>query len=201
MPHRRSPLTSTHVRTGALLLLLAGVTAAAPLAASELVFALDPTASSVDFTLTSVLHTVHGTFRVTRGTVRLDPATAAVSGECVIDATSGVSGNRTRDRKMRQEVLASDRYPEMVFVPIQLRGSVAPQGTSQVEVDGTFTIHGASHPLTATVVVQVTGERFTASTHFLVPYIQWGLPDPSTFVFKVSKQVEIHVEAAGRLVR
>jgi polyisoprenoid-binding protein YceI len=78
---------------------------------------------------------------------------------------------------------------------------VAPQGESTVEVDGTFTIHGASHPITVTAVVRVTGANFTISTHFLVPYIQWGMRDPSTFILTVSKQVQIHFEAAGRIVR
>jgi polyisoprenoid-binding protein YceI len=184
-----------------LLLLLASGAAAAPLDEPATVWELSPTESHVDFTLTSVLHTIHGTFRLKRGSIRFDPAHAAVSGAWVVDATSGVSGNRMRDRKMHQEILASDHYPEIVFGPFQVRGSVTPQGTSQVDVDGSFTIHGASHPLTATVVVHVTDDRLTISTHFWVPYIQWGLPDPSTFVFKVGKQVEIHVEAAGRLVR
>ena len=201
MPHPRGHLAYTHMLTGMILLLMAGLASAAPLDESATVFELNPTESHMDFTLTSVLHTIHGTFRVKRGILRVDLSHAAVSGECVVDATSGASGNRMRDRKMHQEILASDRYPEIVFVPVQVRGDVAPQGASQVDVDGTFTIHGASHPMTATVVVRVTGERFTVSTHFLVPYIQWGMPDPSTFVFKVSKQVGIHFETAGRLVR
>ena len=201
MPHSRTPLASRYALTGALFLLLVGVATATSRDESGTVFALNPTESHVDFTLTSLLHTIHGTFRIKRGIVRLDPSNTLVSGECVVDATSGASGNHTRDRKMHQEILASDHYPEIVFVPLQVRGAVAPQGTSQVDVDGTITIHGASHPLTATVVVHVTGERFTVSTHFLVPYIQWGMPDPSTFVLTVGKQVEIHFEAAGSLVR
>jgi polyisoprenoid-binding protein YceI len=138
MPHPRGPMAYTHVLTGTLLLLPAGFATAAPFDTSETVFTLNPTESQVDFTLTSVLHTIHGTFRVKRGILRFDPATAAVSGERVVDATSGVSGNRTRDRKMSHEILASDRYPEIVFVPLQVRGSVAPQGASQVDVDGTL---------------------------------------------------------------
>ena len=194
-------MASTCLIVGITLLLMACLASAAPLGETETVFELHPTPSRVSFTLTSLLHTTHGTFRVKRGHLRLDAANGAVSGECVVDATSGDSGNHTRDRKMHTEILESHRYPDIVFAPLQVRGSVAPQGESTVEVDGTFTIHGASHPITVTAVVRVTGDSFTVSTRFLVPYIQWGMRDPSTFILAVSKQVQIHFEAAGRIVR
>ena len=163
---------STCWLVGATLLLVAGLACATPLAESATVFELDPAQSHVDFTLTSLLHTIHGTFQVKRGSLQLDPAHGAVRGECVVDATSGNSGNRRRDGKMHTEVLESHRYPDIVFSPVQVRGAVAPQGESTVQVDGTCTIHGASHPLTVTAVVRVTGTGFTVSTDFLVPYVQ-----------------------------
>jgi polyisoprenoid-binding protein YceI len=171
------------------------------LSAAEIVFEVNTAQSHVAFTLPSLLHNTHGTFRVKRGRLRLEPTNGAVSGECVVDATSGNSGNRTRDHRMHREILESDRYPEIIFSPTQVRGSVDLQGESQVEVDGIFTIHGASHPLTAAAVVRMAGDGFTVSAHFLVPYIQWGMPDPSTFVLRVGKQVEIDFEASGRIVQ
>jgi polyisoprenoid-binding protein YceI len=163
-----------------MLLLVAGLICATPLAGSATVFELHPAQSHVDFTLTALLHTVHGTFRVKRGSLHLDPVHGVVSGACVVDATSGDTGNRTRDRKMHTDVLASQRYPDIVFAPAQVRGAVAPQGASTVQVDGTFTIAGTSHSLTVTAVVRITGDSFTISTDFLIPYVQWGMPDPST---------------------
>jgi polyisoprenoid-binding protein YceI len=182
-------------------LLVASLASPLTLSASEIVFEVNAAQSRVAFTLPSLLHTTHGTFRVKRGRLRLEPSNGAVSGECVVDATSGNSGNRARDHRMHREILASDRYPEIIFSPTQVRGSVDRQGESQVEVDGIFTIHGASHPLTATAVIRMAGAGFTVSTHFLVPYIQWGMPDPSTFVLRVGKQVEIDFEATGRIVQ
>ena len=201
MQHHRGRMTSTCLMVGTTLLLVVCLASAAPLGEPETVLELHPAQSHVDFTLPSLLHTTHGRFRVKRGHLRLDLASGAVSGECVVDATSGDSGNRTRDRKMHQEILDSHRYPDIVFSPLQVRGSVAPQGTSTVEVDGTFTIHGASHSITVTAVVRVTGDSFTVSVHFLVPYVQWGMRDPSTFILTVSKQVQLHFEATGRIVR
>jgi polyisoprenoid-binding protein YceI len=124
-----------------------------------------------------------------------------VSGVCVVDATSGDTGNRSRDRKMHTEVLTSQRYPDIVFSPLQVRGAIAAQGASTVQVDGTLSIAGTSHHLTVTVVVQISGDSFTISTDFLVPYVQWGLRDPSTFILAVGKEVQIHFEAIGRIMR
>jgi polyisoprenoid-binding protein YceI len=199
LPYRPTALTSRMVVM--LLFLVACLASPSALSASEIVFEVNPAQSRVDFTLSSLLHTTHGSFRIKRGHLRLETTNGVVSGECVIDSTSGDSSNRSRDHRMHREVLDSDRYPEIIFSPAQVRGNVNPQGESQVEVDGTFTIHGTRHPMTVTAVIQMAGDSFTVSTHFLVPYIQWGMQDPSTFVLKVSKQVEINFQATGRLVR
>ena len=186
---------------GATLLLVAGLAWATPPGGSATVFALDPAQSHVDFTLTALLHTIHGTFRVKQGALHLHPGHGTVNGLCVVDATSGDTGNRRRDRKMHTEVLASQRYPDIVFSPVQIRGPIAAQGVSTILVDGTFSLAGTSRPLTVTVVVHISGDSFTISTDFLVPYVQWGLRDPSTFLLTVGKQVQVHFQASGRIMR
>src|SRR5579872_4737579 len=40
--------------------------------------------------------------------------------------------------------------------------------------------HGASHPLTFVVQAHLAGEQLTAETHFTIPYVTWGLKNPST---------------------
>ena len=76
------------------------VALAAPLLAQEVTVELDPAQTHIAFTLSDVLHTVHGTFKLKNGTVRFDPATGAASGLVVVDTTSGDSGSQARDRKM-----------------------------------------------------------------------------------------------------
>ena len=68
---------------------------------------LDPATTQVNFTLGDVLHTVHGTFKLKRGTVKFDPASGHASGLVVVDSTSGDSGSRARDHKMHTEILES----------------------------------------------------------------------------------------------
>ena len=48
-------------------------------------------------------------------------------------------------------------------------------------------------------VETVAAGAVTATTQFTVPYVAWGMKNPSKFLFKVSKQVEINVAAKGTL--
>src|SRR3954467_8520775 len=73
----------------------------------------DAAQTTAKFTLGDTLHTVHGTFKVKRCEVHFDPTSGKVDGEIVFDATSGQSGNDSRDRKMHKEVLESTRFPEI----------------------------------------------------------------------------------------
>jgi polyisoprenoid-binding protein YceI len=101
--------------------------------AQSLVFQLDPQRTAVNFTVADALHTVRGTFGLKQGSMRLDPASGKLTGEFVVDAKSGASGSGMRDRKMHREVLESDRYPEIVFHPDRVEGTVLPQGKSSVQ--------------------------------------------------------------------
>jgi polyisoprenoid-binding protein YceI len=166
--------------------------------AQQATFDLDPAKTTVTFTLGDVLHTVHGTFKAKTGHVTFDLASGAASGDFVIDATSGDSGNHTRDHKMHKEILESDKYPEIAFNPTKIVGKVATAGTSTVQVEGKFRIHGSEHAMTLSVPVKVSGSALNATLHFAVPYVDWGLKDPSNFVLRVSKEVEIDIFASGR---
>jgi polyisoprenoid-binding protein YceI len=169
------------------------------MAQAQAIFDIDASQSHAAFTLGDVLHTVHGKFNVKRGSIRFDPATGAASGEIVVDATSGDSGNGARDRRMHQHVLESHKFPEISFVPSRVRGTVDASGESKVEIDGTFTIHGASHPLTASAVVTASGDRLQTQVHFVVPYVAWGMKNPSNFLLKVGETVDIDLDASGHI--
>lgn len=179
--------------------LLAAALVAAPLHAAEMLLQLDPAQTHVEFTLEAVLHTVHGSFQLKRGVIRFDPVTGKAGGEVVIDAASGDSGNKSRDQRMHRNVLESSRYPQIVFTPDRVDGKLDADRPSQIQVHGTFTIHGAGHEMILPIQVQMGKEQLTASTHFVVPYVQWGMKNPSNFILRVKESVNISIRAVGHL--
>jgi polyisoprenoid-binding protein YceI len=179
------------------LVLLAGVSSAAADRQSSL--QLEPERTTIHFPLGSVLHTVHGTFRLKHGALRLDPASGRLTGEIVVDTQSGESGNGTRDRKMHREVLESGRYPDIIFRPDSVEGAVAAEGKSFVQVHGIFNIHGTDHELTVPAEVEMRPDRWSATVHFAIPYVKWGMKNPSTLFLRVSESVEIDLGIGGVL--
>ena len=186
-------------RISLLIFILAGLLSATLARAQQRTFELDPAQTEVDFTLSSTLHTVHGSFHLKRGSIQFDDATGQARGELVVDAASGQSGNDGRDKKMHKEILESPKYSDIVFTPQHIKGTVAADGKSQVEVDGLLMLHGQSRPLTMTIQVELQSGSGSADATFTVPYQKWGLKNPSTFILRVSDKVEISVHAAGRL--
>jgi len=164
---------------------------------SDLALEFAPTQTTINFTLGDILHTVHGSFNLQSGTVHFNPATGAISGEILVDATSGNSGNSSRDGKMHKEILESARYREITFLPDRVEGKVESRGTSTIQVHGMFGIHGAVHEITLPVQVEMAPYRWTATSHFSIPYVQWGMKNPSTFILRVSQTVEIDIHATG----
>src|SRR5271157_2727932 len=168
-----------------------------PPSAQEVIIDLDPSKSTVQFALSAVLHTVHGTFKVKGGTVRWEIATGKIRGQIVVDVKSGYTGVAARDRQMHDAVLESDRFPEAVFSPDRITGQVSMEGESQVDVHGILRIHGQDHEVTFHGKVNLQGDRVTASANFVMPYVSWGMKDPSTFVLRVNDKVDLEMSLTG----
>lgn len=182
----------------ALLILLSLAGIAAPGQAQEARLSFIPSQTTVNFTLGDVLHTVHGTFNLKSGLVQFNPATSAISGNIVVDAASGDSGSGARDKKMHKDILESARYSEVTFRPDHVDGKVSPQGSSTVQVHGMFGIHGAEHEITVPAQVELAPDHWNLTVHFDVPYVKWGMKDPSNFVLRVEKTVAIDLHASGQ---
>jgi polyisoprenoid-binding protein YceI len=166
--------------------------------AQEIVLTADAAQTSADFILNTTFHTVHGNFRAKRGELHFDPASGKVTGALVFDATSGQSANDGRDKKMQKDVLETQTYPEITFRPDRVEGKVGP-GTSNVQVHGQFNIHGADHEITVPTQVTLAAGTWTATAHFSVPYVQWGMKSPSVLFLRVNNSVDLEFHGSGKL--
>jgi polyisoprenoid-binding protein YceI len=189
--------SSRNLRRNALILLAAAVAPAILHAEDKL--SLDTTRSEVHFTLTDTLHVVHGTFHIQQGDITFDPATGKANGSIIVDALSGQSGNSVRDHRMAKDELKTPDYKTVTFAPTRFTGTFNPTGDSTLQVHGLFTLIGTPHEIDVPMQVQVNGDQIHAVGSFVVPYVQWGLKDPSTFVIKVEKEVRVDLDLSGTL--
>lgn len=188
------------MKTIATPLCLALSLALAPAAlAQHQTFAVNPDASKVAFSLGGNAHHVDGTFHVQSGAIDFDRSAQTISGSVVVAAGSGNSGDQGRDKKMNADVLDGSRFADISFVPRSYQGTVAASGDSNIQVTGVFTLHGTPHDLTVPMQIHIDGKNLTAKTHFTVPYVKWGLKDPSIFILKVAKEVDIDLTLTGNL--
>jgi len=180
-------------------LALAALACGSIASAQDTLLEIDADQTKVEFTLGDVLHTVHGNFALKHGNIFFDTSGKA-SGELVVDATSGQSGNSARDHRMHANVLESTRFPEIVLRPNRVEGKVAAQGPSQVILHGSFEIHGQSHEVALPLEINGTGAQYTATGSFPVPYVKWGMKNPSTLFLRVNDTVLITIHTIARPV-
>jgi polyisoprenoid-binding protein YceI len=181
------------------ILLVSLLALALPARAEPFRLVLDPAATEISFRLGARLHTVRGRFALAGGALAFDPDTGAASGEIRVDARSGNTGIERRDRVMHEEVLDSATHPLLALRPerveVRTRGADALAG----RLYGRFEVRGASHPLALDFEGTRAGERATVRVRFDVPWVAWGLPDPSNVILSVDDTLAVEVVTTGRL--
>lgn len=99
---------------------------------------------------------------------------------------------------MHREILESQKYPEITLSPLEIEGPIEMQGDSRVRVRGLFRLHGQDHEMTVPVNVRISGSELALDADFTIPYISWGLKNPSTFILRASDTVQLSIQAAGK---
>ncbi len=172
---------------------------ASPALAQLQTFVINPDASEVKMTLKTTHELVHGTFHVQSGSIEFDRSTPKMAGSVVVLAGSGKTGNGSRDKKMNNDILEVEQHSTVSFEPKSYAGTIPPSGDSTIQVTGIFTLLGAPHEITIPIVVHLEGTTAAAKAHFVVPYIQWGLKDPSFLFWKADKNVAIDLNLVGSI--
>lgn len=180
-----------------LCILLAQI-AVAQTAAKKITVHVDPAQTQIRWTVREDLRTVRGTFALKGGILVFDPATGAANGEMLVDLDTGTSGDAKRDQMMKTQVLDSATYPEAIFHPEKVQGTLQPGTSSRLVVNGTFTLHGKDHPLQVIVQAQMNGATaLQATAQFVLPYVSWGLRNPSIPTQHFAHEVKVTVTAKG----
>ena len=180
-------------------LAFAAVLSAVPALAAPRTVVLDPQKTTVGFTLEATGHDVHGGFALRRGEITFDDATGAASGELVVDLAGAETGSKKRDKQMHAEVLETPSFPLATFKASKLVGTVRESGVSDVSLEGVLLFHGAEHPVALPAHLEIAGGVVKADVAFPVPFVAWGLHDPSILILRVAKTVAVEVHALGRL--
>jgi polyisoprenoid-binding protein YceI len=179
-------------------LALAVILAPAALAQHQ-IFAVNPDASEVKMTLNTTHEVVNGTFHIQSGSIEFDRSAPKMSGSVVVLAGSGKTGNESRDKKMNKDILRVDQFATVSFAAEAYSGVVAAAGDSTIQVSGVFTLLGTGHDLTIPMQIHIDGSKATARAKFVVPYIQWGLKNPSFLIWKAENDVTIDLNLVGQI--
>ena len=177
---------------------LAAVLAPAALAQHQS-FIVNPDSSQVKITLNTTHEVVNGTFHIQSGSIDFDRNTLKLAGSVVVLSASGNTGNGSRDKRMNKEILKVDQFATVSFESKTYTGNLAPSGDSNLQVTGTFTLLGTPHDITIPILVHIEGTAATAKSHFVMPYVQWGVKNPSFLIWKAEDNVAIDLFLDGRL--
>lgn len=171
----------------------------AAMLAQQQIFVVNPDASQIKMTLNTTHEVVHGTFHIQSGSIEFDRNPSRMSGTVVVLAGSGKTGNDSRDKKMNKDILKVDQYATVSFAPTTYTGTIASSGDSAIQVSGVFTLLGNPHAFTIPMQIHMDGSKATAKAQFSVPYVQWGLKNPSFLFWKADNDVAIDLDLVGQV--
>ena len=173
--------------------------ATSPVLAQRQKFSIDPNTSNVKMTLKPTHEIVNGTFHLDSGSIDYDRNGSSISGTVVVAAGSGKKGNDSRDKKMNKDILKVQEFSTVTFTPKSYTGTMAQSGDSAIEVAGVLTLLGTPHAITLPMQIHIDGTNCTAKAHFVIPYVQWGLKNPSFLIWKADDDVAIDLDLVGHL--
>ena len=104
-----------------------------------------------------------------------------------------------RDHKMNKDILKVEQFAAVSFVLKAYTGTIAASGDSTIQVTGVFTLLGTPHDLTIPMQIHMDGTKATAKTQFVLPYVQWGLKNPSFLIWKAENDIAIDLNLVGQI--
>ena len=175
-----------------------------PAAPGVRTFAFDATGSKLGFTVTRPGEVVEGTATQFEGTVRLDPEHPNEGGGVTlkVDAATMVTGNRLRDRTMRNSHLETEKYPEIRFESAKATTAkpepLKPGETRGFEVEGKLNLHGVERTIKIPVMVGYDGALLTADGTAAFTLTEFSIPIPKFLWFVLDDKVTVNFHAVAK---
>lgn len=145
---------------------------------------------------TGYTNRVSGSFRV-RGTVEI----AYLTGNIYVEAASLDTGNRDRDRDMREKFLEVHQYLQIRYEILDIQGNLAPVAQGQpyeTKVRGTFHLHGVSRQVTVPVTATYRGGELRVQGKWKLDITDYRIRIPRVLVFSMDKVIEAFLDIVAR---
>ena len=167
---------------------------------TEAVYRIDPAGAEAGFDVKATGHTVHGKTSGVSGEVHVTEEAGgekALSGRIEIAAATLDTANARRDQTMKTKCLAVDRFPAIVFAPARFVPSGAQPASGAVpgSLTGMITIRDVTKPVVMAATLETKGTRIVVTGTFDVPWLDFGIPDPSFFIVTLDKVAHAHFKA------
>ena len=141
------------------------------------------------------------------GEVSFDPADlTTLKGKITVPVKSMKTGNERRDEHLRNEKWLNEaKFPEITFVtksakPLGDLVTKGPVTLAKVQVEGEFTLHGVTKPLTADVELKWKDNKVKLKTQFQIALADFNVAGTGDIVgSKVGKTIDVQVRLRGKL--
>ena len=123
-----------------------------------------------------------------------------LEGRLEIDAGSFETGSSRRDRTLREESLAAGDHPQIVFSPRRIFRTSSWAEDEALAIEGDLSIRGVTQAVLIPVSLTRRGQRVLVDGTTRVRWADYGVPDPSSFLYRVRPEVQItaHLELVPR---
>ena len=154
-----------------------------------------PEKSKISFELPTTFHLVHGTIGSWSGSAEADPKEPGVlRARLAFRADSLQTGNPRRDAVLRDRVLESSQFPEILFEGERYKGNLSgfgPGATITTELAGSVVIHGVTRPLQASVQCAVLNDHILIAGAVPIHWKQYGLRNMSTLFNRIQDPLTV----------
>jgi polyisoprenoid-binding protein YceI len=169
--------------------------------AGAVALVIDPARSELTFTIHRPGETIDGRAHDFSGEARLDPERPDADTSVVlrVRGASLETGNRLRDRKMRNAHLETGRFPEILFRSTAIR--LAPEGAAapplrpgeerRAVIEGVLSLHGVDRAMMFPAAIRYDNATLTATGEVGVRLTDHSIPIPRFLWIVLDDEVRV----------